>query len=82
MWTMFANIYLYFPLIFSNCVTRLVVEYDEPRFQPEFIGNAVWRMLTNIYLFLPLTLSNGVKRDVVEYDEFRFQRETFVMLYV
>ena len=30
-----------FPLIFSNCVTRHVVEYDELRFQPEFICNDV-----------------------------------------
>ena len=75
MWTMFANIYLYFPLIVSNGVTRHVVEYDKFRFQPEIISNVVWRKFANIYLFLPPTLSNGVKQDVVEYDVFRFQRE-------
>ena len=78
----FAKLYLYLPLIFSNCVKRHIVEYDELRFQPEFIGNAVWRMFTNIYFFLPLPLSNGVKRDVVEYDEFRFQREIICNAYV
>ena len=72
---MFANIYLYLPLISSNGVTRQVVEYDKLQFLLETICNAVWRMFANIYLFLPLTLSNGVTREVVEYDEFRFQRE-------
>ena len=38
---MFANIYLYLPLIFSNGVKRHVVEYDKLRFQPEIICNAV-----------------------------------------
>ena len=33
MWRIFANIYLYLPLIFSNGVTRHVVEYDKFRFQ-------------------------------------------------
>ena len=73
--TMLANIYLYLPLIFSNGVTRHVVEYDKLRIQPEIICNAVWRKFASIYLFLPLTLSNGVKRDVVEYDELRFLPE-------
>ena len=73
--TMFANIYSCLPLIFSNGVTRHVVEYDKLQFLLETICNAVWRMFANIYLFLPLTLSNGVTGEVIQYDEFRFQRE-------
>ena len=68
MWRMFANIYLYFPLILSNGVTRHVVEFGKLRFRQEFICNAVWGMFANIYLFLPLILSN-------EYDKLRFQPE-------
>ena len=72
---MFANIYLYLPLIFSNGVTRHVVEYDKLRFLPEIICNAVWRMFPNIYLFLPQIFSNGVTRHVVEYDKLWFLPE-------
>ena len=75
MWTMFANIYIYFPLIFSNYVTRHVVEYDKLRFREENICNAVWRMFANIYLFSPISFSNGVTRHVVEYDKLRFRPE-------
>ena len=39
---MFANIYLFLPLTLSNGVKRVVVEYDEFRFQPEIIRNAVY----------------------------------------
>ena len=38
---MFANIYLYLPLILSNGVTRHVVEYDKLRFQSEIICNDI-----------------------------------------
>ena len=38
---MFANIYLYLPLIFAIGENRHVVEYDKLRFQPEIICNAV-----------------------------------------
>ena len=38
---MFANIYVFSPLIFSNGVTRHLVEYDKLRFQPVIICNAV-----------------------------------------
>ena len=62
---MFANIYLFLPLIFSNGVSRLVVEYDKLRFQPEIICNAVLKMFANIYLYLTLIFSNGVTRKVV-----------------
>ena len=36
---MFANIYLYLPLIFAIGEKRHVVEYDKLRFQPEIICN-------------------------------------------
>ena len=36
----FAKLYLFLPLIFWNGVKRVVVEYDELRFQPEIICNA------------------------------------------
>ena len=49
---MFANIYLYLPLIFSNGVTRHVVEYDKLRFQPEIICNAVCEECLQISLYI------------------------------
>ena len=75
MWRCFAKLYLFLPLIFWNGVECQVVEYDELRFQPEFIYTAVWRMFANIYLYLHLSLSNGDKRDFVEYEAFIFQLE-------
>ena len=45
---MFANIYLYLPLILSNGVTRHVVEYDKLQFQPDFICNAYVKMFCKI----------------------------------
>ena len=78
----FAKLYLYLPLIFSNLVTRHVVEYDELRFQPEVICNDVWRMFANIYLYLPLSLSNSVTRHVDKFDELRLQLEFICNAYV
>ena len=49
---MFANIYLYLPLIFSNGVTRHVVEYDKLRFQPEIICNAVCEECLQISIYI------------------------------
>ena len=73
---MFANIYLYLPLIFSIGVTRHVVEYDNLRFQPEIICNAVCEECLQISIYIyPIIFSNGVKRHVVEYDKLRFQPE-------
>ena len=73
---MFANIYLYLPLIFSNGVMRHVVEYDKLRFLPEIICNAyVKNVLEILNLYLTLIFSNGVTRHVVEYDKLRFQPE-------
>ena len=72
---MFANIYLYLPLIFSNGVKRHVVEYDKLRFQPEIICNAVCEeCLQNLFIFTPY-FAIGEKRHVVEYDKLRFQPE-------
>ena len=81
-WSTFAQIYLFLPLIFSIGEKRHVVEYDKLRFQPEILCNVVRRMFANIYLFLPLTLSNCVKRHVVEYDKLRFQPEFICNAYV
>ena len=79
---MFANIYLYLPLIFSNGVKRHVVEYDKLRFQPEIICNAVCEECLQISIYIYPLFSIGEKRHVVEYDKLRFQQKSFVMLYV
>ena len=49
---MFANIYLFLPLIFSNGVMRHVVEYDKLRFQPEIICNAVYDECLQISIYI------------------------------
>ena len=73
---MFAKMYLFLPLIFSNGVKRHVVDYDKLRFQPEIICNTVCEeCFQQMYIFLPLIISNCVKRDVVVYDQRGFQPE-------
>ena len=70
---MFANIYLFLPLIFSNGVTRHVVEYDQFRFQPVIICNAVCEECLQYMCFIfILIFSIGEKRHGVDYDELRF----------
>ena len=52
---MFANIYLFLPLIFSNGVSRHVVEYDKLRFQREIICDVVCEECLQISkIYLPL----------------------------
>ena len=78
---MFANIYLFLPLIFSNGVTRHVVEYDKLRFQREIICNVVSeeRLQISIYIY-PLfsqMLSQNLLLSMINSD---FSRKSFVML--
>ena len=62
---MFANIYLFLPLIFSNGVSRHVVEYDKLRFQREIICNVVCEECLQISIYIyPLIFSNGVMLSV------------------
>ena len=49
---MFVNIHLYLTLIFSNGVTRHVVEYDKLRFQPVIICNAVCEECLHISVYI------------------------------
>ena len=49
---MIANIYLFLLLIFSNGVTRHVVEYDKLRFQPVIICNAVCEECLHICVYI------------------------------
>ena len=73
---MFANIYLYLPLIFSNGVTRHVVEYDKLRFQPEIICNAVCEECLQISIYIYPLFSQLVSNDMLlSNDNLRFQPE-------
>ena len=80
---MFANIYLYLPLIFSIGVTRHVVEYDNLRFLPEIICNAVCEECLQISIYIYPIFSQLVKNDmllsVITSD---FRLKSFVMTYV
>ena len=49
---MFANIYLYLPLIFLNGVSRHVVEYDKLLFQREIICNVVCEECLQISIYI------------------------------
>ena len=73
MWRMFANIYLYLPLIFSNGVSKHGVEYDKLLFQRKIICNVVCEegLQISIYIY-SLIFAIGEKRHVVEYDKLRF----------
>ena len=62
---MFVNIYLYLPLIFSNCVTRHVVEYDKLRFLPEIICNAVCEECLQISIYIYTLFSQMVSHDML-----------------
>ena len=80
---MFANIYLYLPLIFSNGVTRHVVEYDKLRFQPEIICNAVCEECLQISIYIYPLFSQMVSRDMLlSMINSDFSQKSFVMLYV
>ena len=70
---MFPNIYLFFPQIFSNGVTRLVVEYDKLRFQPEIICNAVCGECLQISIYIYNLFSQMVSHG--EYDKLRYHSE-------
>ena len=78
---MFANIYLYLPLIFSNCVTRHVVECDKLWFQPEIICNAVCEECLQISIYIyPLCyqmMSHDMLLGVINSE---FGQKSFVML--
>ena len=78
---MFANIYLYLPLIFSNGVTRHVVEYDKLRFQSEIICNAVCEECLQISIYIYPLFSQMVSHDMllcmINSD---FSQKSFVML--
>ena len=79
---MFANIYSYLPRIFSNGVTRHVVEYDKLRFQPEIICNAVCEECLQISIYIyPLFLKwcHEMLLSMINSD---FSEKSFVMLYV
>ena len=80
---MFANIYLYLPLIFSNGVTRHVVEYDKLRFQPEIICNDVCEECLQISIYIYPLFSQMVSRDMLlSMINSDFSLKSFVMLYV
>ena len=78
---MIANIYLFLLLIFSNGVTRHVVEYDKLRFQPVIICNAVCeRMFAYMCLYLSLfsqLVKNGMVLTMINSD---FSQKSFVMM--
>ena len=70
---MFANIYLYLPLIFSIGEKRHVVEYDKLRFQPEIICNAVCEECLQISIYIYNIFSQMVSHG--EYVKLRYQSE-------
>ena len=80
---MFANIYLFLPLIFSNGVSRHVVEYDKLRFQREIICNVVCEECLQISIYIYPLFSQMVSRDMllgmINSD---FSLKSFVMLSV
>ena len=80
---MFANIYLYLPLIFSNGVTRHVVEYDKLRFRPEIVCNTVCEECLQISIYIYPLFSQMVSRDMLlSMINSDFSQKSFVMLYV
>ena len=80
---MFPNIYLFLPQIFSNGVTRHVVEYDKLQFLPEIICNAVCEECLQISIYIyPLfsqMLSQNMLLSMINSD---FSLQSFVMMYV
>ena len=78
---MFANIYLYLPLIFSNGVTGHVVVYDKPRFQPEIICNAVCEECLQISIYIYPLFSQMVSRHMLlSMINSDFSQKSFVVL--
>ena len=80
---MFANIYLYLPLIFAIGEKRHIVVYDKLRFQPEIICNAVCeeclQISTYIYPLFSQMVSGDMLLCMINSD---FSQKSFVMLYV
>ena len=62
---MFANIYLYLPLIFSNVVTRHVVEYGKPRFQSEIICSDICKECLQISNYIYPLFSQMMSHDML-----------------
>ena len=80
---MFTNISLFLPLIFSNDVTRHVVEYDKLRFQPVIICSAVCEECLHICVYVYPLFSQLVKTDMLlSMINSDFSQKSFVMLYV
>ena len=80
---MFANIYLYLPLIFPIGDKRHVVEYDKLRFQPEIICNDVCEECLQISIYIYPLFSQLVKTDMLlSMINSDFSLKSFVMLYV
>ena len=75
------SIYIY-PFIFSNCVTRHVVEYDKLLFQPEIICNAVCEQCFQISIYILPLFSQIVSHDMLlSMINYYFSQKSFVMLY-
>ena len=80
---MFANIYLYLPLILAIGEKRHVVEYDKVRFQREIICNVVCeeclQISINIYPLFSQMVSRDMLLSMINSD---FSQKPFVMLSV
>ena len=80
---MFANIYLYLPLIFSNGVSKHVVENDKLRFQPDIICYDVCEDGLQITIYIYPLFSQLVKNDtLLSMINSDLSQKSFVMLYV
>ena len=80
---MFANIYLYLPLIFAIGEKRHVVEYDKLRFQREIICNVVCEECLQISIYIYPLFSQMVSRDMLlSMINSDFCQKSFVMLSV
>ena len=81
MWRKFANIYLYLPLIFSNGVSKHVVENGKLRFQPEIICYHVCEECLQISFYIYPLFSQLVKNDMLlSMINSDFSQNSFVML--
>ena len=69
---MFANIYLYLPLIFSIVSKRHVLSMINSDFSQKSFVMLCEECLQYIYLYLTLFSQLVSKRHVVEYDKLRF----------
>ena len=80
---MFANIYLYLPLICSNVVSKHVVGNDKLRFQPEIICNAVCEECLQISIYIYPLFSQMVSHNMLlRMISSDFSLISFVMMYV